>query len=354
MIKTIQYFAALFVLVIIIILAGSTKIRKESSPLYFLEGDTLDVRIAVEGGVYIRQGHPSGFHYDILNKFAKNEKCKLNLLPKNDSDKWDELISGSVDILVIDADKEVIPDELSGNLISSVAINDGEQVWVVRREDFNLLQQLNYWINFFKQSMEYGALITKYFKRYTRIPFSMSASTSVLSPYDDLIKKYSKTIGWDWRLLASLIYQESKFSMNVSSSRGAHGLMQVKAATAKQFNIDNVFDPEQNIKAGTLLIKRLQKMFDDPGIDSVNRIKIVLAAYNSGEGRVIDMRSLARHNGVDPNDWNILKDLIPQMRKRENIPPGVLKLGPFKGHETFKFVDEVYDRYITYTNFVKK
>jgi len=37
---------------------------------------------------------------------------------------------------------------------------------------------------------------------------------------------------------------------------------------------------------------------------------------------VIDMRSLARHNGVDPNDWNTLKDLIPQMRKRENIPPG--------------------------------
>ncbi len=349
-----KYVLALFVILALYMAGSKREIIKGERELLFLEGDTLLVKVNIEGGVYIRQGHPSGFHYELLNRFAQNEKCDVMLTPKDSSNSWNELLAGDIDILVINEDKEVIPEEFSDFLISSVVINDNQDVWVVRKDDLILLQQLNYWFNYFKQRKEYNQLVTRYYRRYRGISISSPGGTSVLSPYDEIIKRHSKNIGWDWRLLASLIYQESKFSMNASSSHGAHGLMQIKQATADQFNVNNIFDPEQNVKAGTLLIKRLQKMFDDPQIDSLNRLKFVLAAYNAGEGRVIDMRKLAVHKGVNPNDWNEVKELIPQMRDKSLLPVGILKLGSFRGGETMRFVDEVLNRYQLYSTLVKK
>ena len=343
------------IIILVLFMAGSTRdIIKGERELHLLEGDTLVVKIDIEGGVYIRQGHPSGFHYELLNRFVKNEKCEVKLTPKDSSNSWNELLAGDIDILVINGEKELIPEEFSGFLISSVEINENQDVWVVRKDDFVLLQQLNYWFNYFKQSKEYSQLVNRYYRKYRGISISSPGGTSVLSPYDEIIKIYAKNIGWDWRLLASLIYQESKFSMNVSSSHGAHGLMQIKQAIANQFNVDNIFDPEQNVKAGTLLIKRLQKMFDNPQIDSANQLKFVLAAYNAGEGRVIDIRKLAVHKGVNPNDWNAIKEMIPQMRDKSLFPAGILKLGVFRGNETIRFVDEVLNRYQLYSNLVKK
>lgn len=350
----IRYIFALAVIMVLFLVGPSVNKTKYERNLFFLEGDTIDVKVNIAGGIYIRQGHPSGFHYELLNRFAKNEKCVVMLAPQNSDKSWDALLAGAIDILVINADKEIIPEEYSDFLISSVEVNENQDVWVVRKDEIILLQQLNYWFNYFKQSKDYGQLVNRYYRRYRGISISSPGGASVLSPYDEIIKRHAKNIGWDWRLLASLIYQESKFSMNVSSSRGAHGLMQIRQATANQFNVDNIFDPEQNVKAGTLLIKRLQKMFNDPAMDSLNRLKFVLAAYNAGEGRVIDMRNLARHKGVDPNDWNVIKELIPQMRNNPTLPAGILKLGSFKGKETLKFVDEVIDRYQLYENLVKK
>ncbi len=63
-------------------------------------------------------------------------------------------------------------------------------------------------------------------------------NTGRISPYDQYIRKYSQQLGWDWRLLASLIYQESNFKTDVTSQVGASGLMQLMPTTAKRFGID--------------------------------------------------------------------------------------------------------------------
>lgn len=352
--RIIRFIAVIFFLGILLIIAGNRNLREESASSFFLEGDTLCVRIAVDGGIYIKQGHPTGFHHDLLRKFSLSQRCHLRLKPQDKSNMWEELMDGRTDILVIQAETEIIPEEYSDNLISSVDVNDAGHAWVVNKSNIHLLQQLNYWLTFFKQSKDYSALVSRYLRLYRRNAYALTSPTNHLSPYDDIIKKYSKTIGWDWRLLASLIFQESKFSMNTSSVRGAHGLMQIKNATARQFGIDDIFDPEQNVKAGTMLIQRLQKLYDSPEIDSLNKIKLVLAAYNAGEGRVDDIRRVAEHLGENQNDWESLKGIIPQMRKRENLPANILRLGQFKGTETIRFVDEILERYSTYSVLVKK
>jgi len=128
--------------------------------------------------------------------------------------------------------------------------------------------------------------------------------------------------------------------------------MQIKNETARQAGIQNPFDPEQNIIAGTMLLKRLEKKFNKEGIDSANSVKFILAAYNAGDGRLEDVRAFAEHKKLNPNDWNALVEVIPMMRKEELLPEGLLRFGAFSGKETIRFVDEVLSRYEDYKVFI--
>lgn len=319
----------------------------------FIDKDTLKALLYVKDGIYLKQGHTVGFHFDILKQFAKRQKCFISIKPAQNTNPWEDLINKKMDILVVDSQNDTIPDIYQAEVISSIELNEYNQVWVVRKSDYYLMQHLNYWLGHFKQTRDYDNLVNKYYRRYRGFSISSSRPVSILSPYDILIKKYSRTIGWDWRLLASLIFQESKFSVSAQSNKGAHGLMQIRHETAKQFNVEDIFDPEQNIKAGTQLIMRLQKLYSKEKMDSVNYVQFVLAAYNSGEGRVEDIRNFAKHKGADPNNWNSVKEFIPLMRRGENIPVGLLRLGIFKGVETINFVNDVLSRFDDYKLLVR-
>ncbi|MFA6335344.1 MAG: transglycosylase SLT domain-containing protein [Bacteroidales bacterium] len=349
----VKYIIVISIIVLLILLNAMKSTVYVERDVNFLESDTLKTLVNVKDGIYLKQGHTVGFHFDILKRFARRQKCEINIKPVQNSNPWEELISNNVDILVVDSQNDTIPDQYQADVISSIDLNDYNQVWVVRKSDYDLLQHLNYWLGHYKQTKEYNNLVVKYFRRYRGYSISSSNPVSILSPYDNLIKKYSKSVNWDWRLLAALIFQESKFSMNAQSNRGAHGLMQIKRTTAKHFGIEDIYDPEQNIKAGTLLLKRLQKMYSKEQIDSVNSVRFVLAAYNAGEGRVEDIRKFSAHKGANPNDWNSVIEVIPMMRNSENLPLGLVRFGTFNGIETVNFVNDVLSRYEDYKVLVK-
>ena len=69
-----------------------------------------------------------------------------------------------------------------------------------------------------------------------------------ISPYDDLFKRYAGRLGWDWRLLASIAYQESHFQPQIVAWSGAEGLMGILPATARGLGFDagDMQDPEKN------------------------------------------------------------------------------------------------------------
>ena len=117
------------------------------------------------------------------------------------------------------------------------------------------------------------------------------------------IKKYSEEIGWDWKLIASLMYQESRFQPNVRSWAGAFGLMQFMPATASRFGIGPNSSNEQQIRAGVKFLMWLEEKFDNIE-DRDEKIKFTLAAYNVGLGHIIDARNLAEKNGSNPDNWD--------------------------------------------------
>jgi membrane-bound lytic murein transglycosylase F len=230
--------------------------------------------------------------------------------------------------------------------------------WGLRKNDSEeLLNELNKWIGTYKRTKSYSLLYAKYFRnsRSNVIVKSdyYSLSTGKISRWDGLIKKASNDIGWDWRLLASLIYQESRFKPEVRSWAGAYGLMQVMPLTAKRFGIDIKSSPANNIKAGTMYIKWLQAVFEPKIPDEKERMKFILASYNAGPGHVFDAMKLAEKYGKDPQIWdrNVADWLLKKSDPSYYKDP-VVKSGYFRGTESINYVTEVLERYEHYRNII--
>jgi membrane-bound lytic murein transglycosylase F len=180
-----------------------------------------------------------------------------------------------------------------------------------------------------------------------------SLTSGEISPYDKYIKEFSSQINWDWRLIASMMYQESRFNANAKSWAGAFGLMQMMPNTAVRFGVDSASSPRSQIKGGIMFLQWLDKMFEDVP-DPIERQKFVLASYNIGPGHIVDARNLALKNGKDPNIWKDNVDLFLLKKsdpKFYNDP--IVKYGYCRGTETYKYVLDVVERYEHYKNLVQ-
>ena len=290
--------------------------------------------------MYGSHGLETGFNYQLLNRFAHDNRCNVKIVSAGRKENWkDSLAQGKVDIVIMhDAEAQ----EAEGlNLSRKI---DECTVWAVKEGD--QLRQVNTWISHITSSEYFKTSKASYtgtFNPYKRA--DRGVVTKTLSPYDDIIRKYASELGWDWRMLAAVIYQESKFSINSVSHRGAKGLMQVMPKTGKYYGVEDLIDPDQNLKAGTSHLKRLQNMYARTGMSQDEVIKFTLAAYNAGEGRIADCRNFAVSKGLSGNSWDEIVAVIPQMREDSILEEKSVKLGKFKGNETIAYVDKVMSLY---------
>lgn len=179
------------------------------------------------------------------------------------------------------------------------------------------------------------------------LPRGMCANY-IISPYDSIIKIYSDSAGLDWRLVAAVIYHESKFDNDVRSHRGAAGLMQMMPATAEWLGADDITDPIEGVRVGTLYLKRLHNAYREHTDDPLERTKFALAAYNAGVGRIQDCIKFAAIKGVDSSSWDNIVALIPEMSDDSILELDTIKFGKFKGVETIAYVDNVLSKYEQY------
>lgn len=230
--------------------------------------------------------------------------------------------------------------------------------WVTRKKSKDFRAVVNTWIKAQRKTTSYNVIYNKYFKnkrsfqRRTKSDY-YSLKNNQISKYDHLIKTHAKNIGWDWRLLASQVYQESRFDPGAESWAGAQGLMQVMPATAEALGIKNITDPKESIRGGATYLKQIYKQLIKVP-DSLNRIKLTMAAYNCGLGHVQDAQLLAEKNGLDPNIWTdhverMLLDL--SLPKHYNKP--YIKYGYVRGSEPVQYIDSIFERYEHYRTFIE-
>ncbi len=229
--------------------------------------------------------------------------------------------------------------------------------WGVRKESEKLLKEINEWLVQFKKTKDHRLIYNKYFHNRRSKSFVESdyyaISSGKVSAYDDLIKKYSVNIDWDWRLLAAMIYQESRFRPDVESWAGAFGIMQFMPATADRYGISRDSNIEEHIRAGVKYLKWLDERFVESIKDEEERIKFVLASYNIGLGHILDARRLAEKHGQNPNKWDVVSSFLLKKSTPEYYEDDVVKHGYCRGDETFNYVKEIMNRYHHYKNIIK-
>ena len=279
-----------------------------------------------------------------------------------------QLTTGEIIAMVADGDiKYTIADENLAKINASdrpilnidVPISFSQRIaWVTRKKSQKFRAVVNTWIKSQRKKTDYNVIYNKYFKNKRSFNLRTnsdyySLNNNQISKYDDLIKTYAKKIGWDWRLLSSQVYQESRFDPDADSWVGAQGLMQIMPATSKSLGIENPTDPQESIKGGSTYLNQIYNRFTKVP-DSLNRIKLSMAAYNCGFGHITDAQLLAEKNGLDPNIWtdNVERMLLDlSLPKNYNKP--FIKHGYVRGSEPVMYIDKIFERYEHYKTFIQ-
>ncbi|WP_317163310.1 MltF family protein [Polaribacter septentrionalilitoris] len=270
----------------------------------------------------------------------------------------DMVVNGEIKYTIADENLAKINASTNPILKIDVPISFSQRIaWVTRKKSKNLTNVVNQWILKQRKTTDYFVIYNKYFKNkrfYRRRVKSdyYSLTNNQISQFDDLIKKFNKVLGWDWRLLAAQIYQESRFDPKAKSWAGAKGLMQVMPATAKELGIEDVTDPIESLRGGTTYLNQIFERFSDV-TDTINRTKFTLAAFNCGYGHVRDAQLLAEANNLNPMIWeNNVEKMLLALRFPKNYNKDFIKYGYVRGYEPVTYVRQIYERYQHYKKFI--
>jgi membrane-bound lytic murein transglycosylase F len=304
---------------------------------------------------YENHGQQGGLQFLLVQEFAKYIGARIRIEVANDENELiKRLNSGEADLI---ANNIPVKDSLKNELIwCGDSLELRKASWVVRNNSPELAKAVQNWFE------TQGKVINDIYNRENQLKVLRTTahiqrriivknpSKGIISDYDHLYKKYSRQLGWDWKLLAAQSYQESAFDPNATSWAGARGLMQLMTSTAQQVgvSINNIYNPEENIRGGVKYLKYLHNQFKDI-TSPTEKINFVLAAYNCGTAHVRDAQALAQKYGKNPNIWmdNVDQYILLLQETEYNRDP-VVKNGYCRGSETYNYVKSIHDIYNRY------
>jgi len=303
--------------------------------------------------VYIKRGT---IYKQRLNDLNDSLRLSLTIEEKNTSleDLINQVIQEEIDYTVVDDDIALVNATYNDLLDVSLMVSQPNPVsWAIRKNAPQLLVEINGWIEQINQTGYKAILYHKYFlnkkNSYRR---SSSAFSSVsgdrISAYDDIIKDGADKLGWDWRLLAALVYKESRFNHSAVSYAGAVGLLQLMPVTLQRFGVKDPNNPNESLRGGVNYLKYLDGFWLERVPDNNERIKFILASYNVGHGHVQDAWRLAYKYGKDNTRWENVAYYLERKSKPEVYRDPWVKSGYAKGHVTVRYVREVYGLYESY------
>ena len=215
--------------------------------------------------------------------------------------------------------------------------------WAVSGHSPRLAADLDRFIERVKRDGTLARLLERYvpeLQQFQRLDASglQERARTALPQYRQLFREAQEKTGIDWRLLAALAYQESKWDPAATSETGVRGFMQITEDTAKHLGITNLLDPGQNVLAGARYLGTLKDKLP-ARIQEPDRTWLALAAYNIGLGHLEDARVLAQRQGLDPDHWSNVKKVLPLLALPEHYEKA--KLGYARGGMPVAFVDRV-------------
>lgn len=270
-----------------------------------------------------------------------------------------EMVSeGLIDYTVTEENIAKVNDRFFDNLDISTHISVRQKIGFGLRKTSPLLNaRLDKWLNQFMAKKTFKYIRSKYFDSKNK---TLSASViksnlkgGQLSAYDAIFKEVALKYNWDWRLLASVAYHESKFNPNVRGFGGAYGMMQFMPNTGPKYGVYPSSPPNIQILGG---MKKMAKDFISWSQipDKAQREKFTLATYNAGKGHIEDAQRLARKHGLNPLIWdNNVEIMLANLSKSEYYRDEVVKNGAMRGARTNHYVKAIYARYLEWASVYK-
>lgn len=241
--------------------------------------------------------------------------------------------------------------------VSMKVSENGAIGWATRKNSQQLLKEINTWLGE-KKKRFIPELYAKYFLSPRNTFYRSNSQFSSLagnriSTYDDIIKDAAGELGWDWRLLASLVYKESGFDTTATSYAGAKGLLQLMPVTLQRFGVTNPNDPVQSLKGGVKYLQYLDKFWRERVPDTKERIRFILASYNIGQGHVDDAWRLTLKYGKNTQSWKDVAFFLNLKSDPEYYRDPVVKSGFAKGHLAVNYVRDVWSLFESYKTLVE-
>jgi membrane-bound lytic murein transglycosylase F len=269
--------------------------------------------------------------------WVENSNCDTQSL-------LDDVANGSIDYTIADSTEFALAHDVHPELrIAFDFPGDQSIAWAVSSRDPTFLGAINGYFGRVSANGELAAIVQRYYGRADNLEYAgprgfMHDMQSRLPLYKKWFEEAAEQSSQDWRLLAAIGYQESKWNPSAASASGAKGLMQLTDESASEAKVNNPTDPRQSIFGGARYFKQIYEKIPTH-VPEPDRTWFALAAYNIGYGHLEDARVLTQKAGRDPDSWQDVREFLPLLSQEywylqtEN--------GYARGSEPVRYVDNV-------------
>jgi membrane-bound lytic murein transglycosylase F len=287
----------------------------------------------------------------LLGEQPKVASVPLERLPPGTStvELLDQVAARKLDYALVESTRFTLARRFYPQL--EVAFNVGKPVdyaWLVATVDKKAI--LDAAAPFFERIRKDGTLkrlVDRYYGHALRMN-SVDSGTlleripSVLPKLKAFFQEAEAVSGIDWRLVAAIGYQESHWDPAATSPTGVRGLMMLTDDTAERLGVKNRLEARDSIVGGARYFALLKEALS-PRIEEPDRTYLALAAYNLGLGHLEDARIVAQRQGLDPNKWQDVRQVIGKLAEPETF--ATLRHGYARGFEAMQLVDNVRNYY---------
>ncbi|HEX3837559.1 MAG TPA: membrane-bound lytic murein transglycosylase MltF [Steroidobacteraceae bacterium] len=259
-------------------------------------------------------------------------------------DPLQDIQNGVGDYAVVDASEYAYARHLYPDVVPAFTLPESRPVqWVVRHTDPDLYAAVNRFIDTAQRSGLLASLLAPPPQDRRVLAYEDSRQfhqdlAARLPQYRAWFEEASEQTGVDWRLLAAIGYQESKWDPTAQSSMGASGVMMLTSDTADSLGVEDRSDAHESILAGARYFQEVRAKVP-ARIPEPDRTWLAIAAYNVGYGHVEDARRLAQMRGKNPDSWQDVREQLPLLADESWYDR--LKHGFARGAEPAQFVDRI-------------
>ena len=256
----------------------------------------------------------------------------------------DEVADGTVDYTIADSTEFALAHDAHPDLRIAFDFTGSRSLaWAAGTRDPEFLHDISDYFARLSASGELSAIVKRYYGRSEDLQFAgargfMRHLQSRLPLYKKWFEEAAEQSSQDWRLLAAIGYQESKWNPSAASAAGAKGLMQLTVDSATEAKVTNPSDPKQSIFGGARYFRQVFAKIPNH-VPEPDRTWFALAAYNIGYGHLEDARVLTQKAGRDPDSWQDVREFLPLLEQEHWYSQ--TENGYARGWEPVRYVDNV-------------